>query len=57
MSAEQLHDLDISLRQLNVHLRSSITNQFRLDVIRGYNLELEYPEALPTISLDTGLAG
>jgi hypothetical protein len=45
MSEEQLHNLDISLRQLNVHLQSSIPNRFKLAVIRGYNEEHGYPEA------------
>jgi hypothetical protein len=46
MSDKQLiRNLDISLRQLNVHLRSSFPNQLKLAVIRGYNQEQGYPEA------------
>jgi hypothetical protein len=47
MSEEQLHDLNTSLLgQLNVHLQSSFANQFKLAVIRGYNEENDFQEAL-----------
>jgi hypothetical protein len=46
MSEEQLHDLNNSLYQLNVHLQSSLPNQFKLAVVRGYNTEHGFHEAL-----------
>jgi hypothetical protein len=46
MSEEQLQDLNNSLRQLNVYLQSSTENQFKLTVIRGYNTEHDFQEAL-----------
>jgi hypothetical protein len=46
MSEEQLHDLNTALYQLNVHLQSSLPNQFKLAVVRTYNAEHDFQEAL-----------
>jgi hypothetical protein len=46
MSEEQLHDLNTALYQLNVHLQSSLPNQFKLAVVRTYNTANDFQEAL-----------